>query len=111
MKRYEEIRKLTTEKGEDYTTACLLDYDYLKNQYKLIAIDLSRQKELDTHHKVIQRLQFFWQPQNVDGKNNDGPQSIFVLAIREKNQRNEIEVFSRKCDSITNNDKLLRSQN
>ena len=59
MKRYEEIRKLTTEQGEDYTTGCLLDYDYLKNQYKLIAIDLSRQKELDTNHKVIQQLQFF----------------------------------------------------
>ena len=59
MKRYEEIRKLTTEQGEDYTTGCLLDYDYLKNQYKLIAIDLSGQKELDTNHKVIERLQFF----------------------------------------------------
>ena len=59
MKRYEEIRKLTIEQGEDYTTGCLLDYDYLKNQYKLIAIDLSRQKELDTNHKVIQQLQFF----------------------------------------------------
>ena len=25
----EEIRKLTTSKGEDYTTGCLLDYDYI----------------------------------------------------------------------------------
>ena len=47
MKRYEEIRKLTTELGEDYTTGCLLDYNYIKNNYRLIAIDLSRQKELD----------------------------------------------------------------
>ena len=47
MKRYEEIRKLTTELGEDYTTRCLLDYNYIKNHYRLIAIDLSRQKELD----------------------------------------------------------------
>ena len=27
IKRYEEITKLTTGQGEDYTTGCLLDYD------------------------------------------------------------------------------------
>ena len=26
----EEIRKLTTVQGEDYTTGCWLDYDYIK---------------------------------------------------------------------------------
>ena len=45
IKRYEEIRKLTTGQGEDYTTGCLLDYDYIKNHYRLMAVDLSRQKE------------------------------------------------------------------
>ena len=34
IKRYEEIRKLTTGQGEDYTTECLLDYDYLKKIIK-----------------------------------------------------------------------------
>ena len=37
-------RKLTIRQGEDYTTGCLLDYDYIKNLYRLIAVDLSRQK-------------------------------------------------------------------
>ena len=41
MKWYEEIRKLTTGQGEDYTNGCLLDYDYIKNHYRLIAVDLS----------------------------------------------------------------------
>ena len=54
--RYEEIRKLTTGKSEDYTTGCLLDYEYTKNHYRLIAIDLRRQKELDAHRKVIQKM-------------------------------------------------------
>ena len=40
VKRYEEIRKLTTGQGEDYATGCLLDYDYIKNHYRLIAVDL-----------------------------------------------------------------------
>ena len=33
IKRYEEISKLTTGQGEDYTTECLLDYEYIKNHY------------------------------------------------------------------------------
>ena len=31
-KQYEEIRKLTTGQGEDYTTGCLLDYEYVKKK-------------------------------------------------------------------------------
>ena len=46
IKRYEEIRKSTTRQGEDYITGCLLDYDYIKNHFRLTAVDLSRQKEL-----------------------------------------------------------------
>ena len=44
IKGHAEIRKSTTGQGEDYTTGCLLDYDYIKNHYRLIAVDLSRQK-------------------------------------------------------------------
>ena len=44
IKKYEEIRKLRTGQVEDYTTGCLLNYEYIKNHYKLIAIDLSSQK-------------------------------------------------------------------
>ena len=58
VKRYEEIRKLTTGQGEDYTTQCSLDYDYTKNHCRLIAIDLSRQKELDAYPKAIQQIEF-----------------------------------------------------
>ena len=58
IKQYEEIRELTTGQGEDYTTGYLLDYDYVKNHYSLIAVDLSRQKELDSDPKVIQQIEF-----------------------------------------------------
>ena len=44
IKRFEEIRKITTEQGKDYNTWCLLDYNYIKNHYRLIAVDLIRQK-------------------------------------------------------------------
>ena len=44
IKQYEEIRKLLTGQRKDYTTGCLLGYDYIKNHYRLIALDFSRQK-------------------------------------------------------------------
>ena len=40
---YENIRKITTGQGDDYTTDCLLDYIYFKNHYKMIAVNLSKQ--------------------------------------------------------------------
>ena len=45
IKRSEKIRKLTTGQGEYYTTGCLLDYDYIKNRYRFLAVDLRRQKK------------------------------------------------------------------
>ena len=38
----ENIRKVGIGPGDDYTTGCLLDYIYIKNYYKMIAIDLSK---------------------------------------------------------------------
>ena len=58
IKRFEGIRKLTTEQGDIYTTGCLLDYDYIKNHYRLIANVLSKQKELHIDPKAIQQKEF-----------------------------------------------------
>ena len=43
IKTNENIRKIATGKGDDYTTGCLLDYSYFKDHYKMIVIDLSKQ--------------------------------------------------------------------
>ena len=83
IKRYEEIRKLTTGQGEDNTTGCLLDYDYIKNHYRLMAVDLSRQKELDAYPKSIQQIEFVGQLKKVNNAVNN-PESIFILMILEK---------------------------
>ena len=56
VKWYEEIRLLTRGQGEDYTTECLLDYEYLKHHYRLITVDLSRHKELDANPKAILQI-------------------------------------------------------
>ena len=47
IRKYDEIRKIATGKGDEYTTGSLLDYQYFKDNYQLIAVDLSKQKELD----------------------------------------------------------------
>ena len=59
IRKYDEIRKIATGKGDDYTTGCLLDYQYFKNSYQLIAIDLSKQKELDADLRAIQQIEFY----------------------------------------------------
>ena len=58
VKTYENIRKITTSQGDDYTTGYLLDYPYFKENYKMIAIDLSRQNELDADPRAIQQINF-----------------------------------------------------
>ena len=44
IKQYDEVRKVSTGKEDDYTTGCLLDFAYYEKNYKLIAADLSKQK-------------------------------------------------------------------
>ena len=59
FKKYDNIRKIATGKGDDYTTGCLIDYQYFKDHYQLIAVDLSRQNELDADPRAIQQIEFY----------------------------------------------------
>ena len=52
---YNSIWKIATGQRDNYTTGCLLDYNYFKNLFKMIAIDLSKQQALDTDEKAIQQ--------------------------------------------------------
>ena len=49
----ENIRKIASCQGDGYTTGCLLDYNYFKKYYKIIAIDLSKQQALDADPRAI----------------------------------------------------------
>ena len=55
---YENIRNISIDQGDDYTTGCLLDYTYFNKYYKMIAIDLSRHQVLDADPRVIQQINF-----------------------------------------------------
>ena len=52
------FKKIATAQGHDYTTSCLLDYPYFKENYKMIAIDLGKQQALDADHRAIQQINF-----------------------------------------------------
>ena len=53
---YEKIIDIS--KNNAYTTGNLLDYDYFKNYFKLIAIDLSKQQVLQENEDLIQQINF-----------------------------------------------------
>ena len=59
IKKYDEIRKIATGKGGNYTTGCLLDYQYFRGHYQLICCNLSQQKELDADEKYNQQIEFY----------------------------------------------------
>ena len=55
---YENIRKIATGQEDDYTNGCLLDYQCIKDYYKMIAVDLSKQQILDADPRAIQQINF-----------------------------------------------------
>ena len=64
---YENIRKIGPGQGDGYTTGCLLDYAYFRDNYKMIVIDLSKQQALDPDPRAIQQINF---TANIDRANN-----------------------------------------
>ena len=67
MRTYDNIRNIATGQGDDYTTGCLLDYNYFKEHYKMITIDLSKQQALDGDPEAIQQISF---TANLDRQRN-----------------------------------------
>ena len=75
-KTYKNIRKITIGQGDDYTTGCLLGYSHLKEHYKMIAIDLSKQQALDADPRGVQQTNFI---ANLDRAGN----TIMLFIIQE----------------------------
>ena len=56
--KHDELRKVSTGQGDDYPSGCLLGYAYFQDNYKLIVVDLSKQKALDADPRAIQQVVF-----------------------------------------------------
>ena len=76
--------------GDDCTTDFLLDYPYLKESYKIIAIDLSKQQALDANPKAIQQFNF------TGHLHGDGYTTFFII----KESKEIILVFSQETDRV-----------
>ena len=58
IKQFDEVRKVSTGQGDDYTTGYLLDLSYFRDNCRLIAVDLSKQKALDADPRAMKQIVF-----------------------------------------------------
>ena len=82
IKQYDEVRKASTGQGDDYTTGCLLDYAYFEDNYRLITLDLSKQKDLDADPRAIQQLVF----RGIVGGDNNTKIRLCTILENQKKQ-------------------------
>ena len=75
IKAYEKIIDIS--RNNEYTTGNLLDYDYFKKYYKLIAIDLSKQQVLQENEDLIQQINFI-------GKLEEAA-NVFIIIKKKEN--------------------------
>ena len=78
--------KINSRTRWSYPTRCLWNYDYIKNHYRLLAIDLSCTILGDNDNAT-------------DAEDND--QSLFVLTILEKNKITRLK-FSQRSETVLN---------
>ena len=83
IEKYRELKKVMIGKGEDYTTGSLLDYNYFKKHYKLVAVNLSKQKELDADPRAIQQIEFKYMLET----------NSFIYWVLEKSKETILELY------------------
>ena len=103
IKQYDQVRKVSIAYGDDYATDCLLDYAYFKDNYKLIATDLSKQKALDADPRAIQQIVF----KGVVGE-DDGTK-IRLYTILEQLKETMLEFAKRNGKSVVTTNKWLNT--
>ena len=76
LRTFDNIQKIAIGQGDDYTTGCLLDYNYFNNYYKMISIDLSKQQALDADSKAIKQTNF---TANLAREGNTNTTMVFII--------------------------------
>ena len=93
IKQYDEIRKILTGQGDDYTTGCLLDFSYFEKNYRLIVVDLSKQKALDADSRVIQQIIFTGK---ITATQNNARVIIYYILEQSKETISEFSIGTTK---------------
>ena len=86
MTQYYEIRKISTEQGDDYTTGGLLNFGYFEKNCRLSTADLSKQKALDADPKAIQQIIFTGKIKTTEANTR-----VIIYYILEKSKETILE--------------------
>ena len=92
IKQYDEIKKISTGQGDDYTTGCLLDFAYFEKNYKSIIADLSKQKTVGVDSRAIHQIIF-------TGKTDNQIRVYYIL----EQSKETIRIFKRNNKSFVIN--------
>ena len=80
FRKYTNLRDVMIGSGDDYTVGSLLDFKYFRDNYKIIAVDLSKQKVLDADPRAVQQINF----------KGNLPNNCRLLRIREESKDTEL---------------------
>ena len=94
IKQYNEIREISTGQGDDYTTGCLLDFSYFEKNYRLIVVDLSKQKAWDADSRAIKQIIFTGK---ITGTQNNT--RVIIFYILEQSIKTMLE-FSKRTTNV-----------
>ena len=90
IKQYDEVRKVSTGHGDDYTTVCLLNFACFEKNYRLIAADLSKWKTLEADSRAIEQIIF-------TGKANAGAMVYYIL---EQSKETNLQCFKETANAL-----------
>ena len=77
---------MTTGRSEDYSTGCLLDYDYYNKDFNIVGIDLSHQAVLVSDPKINQQIEFVYKLPSGNAAINYG-----LLTVLEKEKQTVVK--------------------
>ena len=94
IRQYDEVRKISIGKGDDYTTGCLLDFPHFEKNYRIISADLNKQKALDADSRAIQQIIF-----TGEIKSAVANKRVIIFYVLEKSKETILE-FSKGTTNI-----------
>ena len=98
IKQDDELRRASTWQGDDYITGCFLDYAYFKDNYRLLAVDLSKKKALNAASRATQQIVF----QGVVGGADNTKIRLYTI-LKKSFLRNSFRILQRNNKTSVNN--------
>ena len=89
IKQYDEVRKISTGQGDDYTTGCLLDFAYFEKKLQINCCWFKQTKNFRCYSRAIQQITF-------NGKTDNTIRVYYIL----KQSKEKILEFSKGTTEV-----------